>query len=52
MVKNAQENLDAGEFYITIGLKLNERDEFRLFDAVIRKQDEKRSGRKTDVGHS
>ena len=52
MVKNAQENLDAGEFYVTIGLKLNERDEFRLFDAVIRKQDEKLSARKTDVGHS
>ena len=40
MAKNTANNLSAGEFYVTIGLKLKEKDEFRIFDAIIRKPQE------------
>ena len=49
MAKNTTENLMAGEFYITVGLKINEKDEFRLFDAVVRKPVEKTTEEKNDV---
>ena len=49
MVKNSEVNLAAGEFYITIGLKLYEKDEFRLFDAIVRKPENDNTKEKSDV---
>ena len=40
MAKNTANNLSAGEFYVTVGLKLKEKEEFRIFDAIIRKPQE------------